>query len=142
MATQVGEMNDMEASFEPGRAEGVRCYSVRRVNPFRGVQQVIDCPVGRATSVDGLHWDLAINTDKPRVLGPIERDATGRSFIRIGLWSAAGGHVIAMSRKILERDEELYGKGKRMWWMKGKNQPEAAKKPRKIKRRKIICNIS
>lgn len=89
-------------------------YALRRVNPFVGVQQVLDTGIGRATSVDGTHWDLEITTDRPRVLGGLERDITGRAYIRFGLWSPADGHVIAASRKLLKQDAELSDKSARL----------------------------
>ena len=91
-----------------------RAYAVRRVNPFIGVQQIIDTPHGRATSADGVHWDLEITTRRARVLGVLERDADGRVFIRFGLWSAGQGHVMTPSKTLLMQDRELREKADRL----------------------------
>jgi hypothetical protein len=101
-----------------------RCFAVRRVNPFVGVQQVLEAPHGRAISTDGVHWDLAIRADRPRVLGALERDANGRAFIGFGLWSVAGGHAIASSRTVLMRDAELRDKFDRLVAAITKHQSE------------------
>lgn len=90
------------------------CYAVRRVNPFIGVCQVVETPVGRATSTSGVHWDLEIRTDRARVLGGLEQDTLGRAFIRFGLWSAKAGHVLANSRHLLRQDHELRDKSERL----------------------------
>ena len=90
------------------------CYAVRRVNPFIGVRQVVETPVGRATSTSGVHWDLEIRTNRARVMGGLEQDAQGRAFIRFGLWSAEAGHVIAHSRHLLRQDHELRDKSEQL----------------------------
>ena len=91
-----------------------RCHAARRVNPFAGVTQIVDAPFGRATSTDGVHWDLEIVTDRARVLGGLERDAAGRSFIRFGLWCAGHGHRMAPSKTVLMGDAELREKSDRL----------------------------
>jgi hypothetical protein len=100
------------------------CFAVRRVNPFVGVLQVLEAPCGRAVSADGVHWDLAIRTERPRVLGGLERDADGCAFIRFGLWSAEGGHAIANSRTVLKLDAELRQKFDDLVAAIARRQPE------------------
>jgi hypothetical protein len=101
-----------------------RCFAVRRVNPFVGVQQVLEAPHGRAISTDGVHWDLAIRADRPRVLGALERDPDGRAFIGFGRWSVSGGHAIASSRTVLMRDAELREKFDHLVAETTRHQPE------------------
>ncbi|OOZ36885.1 hypothetical protein [Solemya velesiana gill symbiont] len=45
--------------------EVVRNYSVRRLNPFQGVIQMLHTPSGRAISLDGFHWELQIQSKRP-----------------------------------------------------------------------------
>lgn len=65
----------------------IRCYAIRRVNPFLGVLQVIENEGGRAVSANGVVWDIEVRADKE----------TGRShqvaYYRYGLWSLEDGLV-------------------------------------------------
>lgn len=40
-----------------------RCYALRRLNPFLGVVEVVETTFGRATSTNGLVWDIQLLTE-------------------------------------------------------------------------------
>lgn len=70
----------------------IRCYAVRRVNPFEGVLQVVETDDARAYSPNGTVWQIQVLTERP--------DHTWRSFSHVppveqyfnfGLWDAEGG---------------------------------------------------
>ena len=74
---------------EPG---DVRCYAVRRVNPFEGVLQIVETHNARAYSPNGTIWQIQVLTRRPdhtwrsfSDVAPIEQ------FFNFGLWDAAGG---------------------------------------------------
>ena len=73
-------------------AADVRCYAVRRVNPFEGVLQIAETNNARAYSPNGIIWQIQVLTQRP--------DHTWRSFSHVlpieqffnfGLWDAEGG---------------------------------------------------
>jgi hypothetical protein len=73
-------------------AGDVRCYAVRRVNPFEGVLQIVETHDARAYSPNGTIWQIQVLTQRP--------DHTWRSFSHVlpieqffnfGLWDAKGG---------------------------------------------------
>ena len=73
-------------------AAGMRCYAVRRVNPFEGVLEVIALPRARAYSPNGTVWQVQVLAARP--------DHTWRSgsnaplveqFFGFGLWDADAG---------------------------------------------------
>ena len=73
-------------------AADVRCYAVRRVNPFEGVLQIAETNDARAYSPNGIIWQIQVLTQRP--------DHTWRSFSHVlpieqffnfGLWDAEGG---------------------------------------------------
>lgn len=71
----------------------VRCYAVRRVNPFLGVLQVIKSPDGRAVSSNGVVWDIEVRAERPGGWGSLNRDRKEVGYYRYGLWSAEDGLV-------------------------------------------------
>jgi hypothetical protein len=66
---------------------------MRRLNPFLGVLQVVETPYGRATSSNGLVWDLQLLSDGPADWGSLNRDQPTRAWYRCGLWSEREGLV-------------------------------------------------
>jgi hypothetical protein len=71
--------------------EAVRSYAIRRVNPFRGVMQVIEAEQGRELSCNGVVWELLVRARWSKA-----RDSTGREnqrkiFYRFGMWSMNDG---------------------------------------------------
>jgi hypothetical protein len=75
----------MNAHREP------RCYALRRLNPFLGVLQVVETPSGRASSSNGLVWDIQILTQAPADWGSLSTNNRGTAWYRYGLWSERDG---------------------------------------------------
>lgn len=69
----------------------VECYSLRRVNPFRGVVAVVKTGSGRAFSVDGVHWQIQVLAQSPRGLWANTEYEETFQYFRFGLWDAAQG---------------------------------------------------
>ena len=42
----------------------VRCYAVRRLNPFLGVLRVVETALGSASTANGLVWHIELLADK------------------------------------------------------------------------------
>ena len=70
----------------------LRCFAVRRLNPFEGVLQVVESDTARAYSQDGRIWQIQVLAQRP--------DHTWRSFshappieqfFNFGLWDEQGG---------------------------------------------------
>ena len=71
----------------------IRCYALRRLNPFVGVLQVVETPSGRAASSNGLVWDIQLLTQGPADWGSLNSDKGEKAWYRYGLWSARDGLV-------------------------------------------------
>lgn len=72
---------------------GVCCYAIRRLNPFVGVQQIIETPNGRASTTNGLVWHVEVLVDKPKSWGSLGSDNMGKALCLYGLWSEKDGLV-------------------------------------------------
>lgn len=70
----------------------VRSYAIRRVNPFVGVLQVIETMAGRATSANGIVWDIQVLTERNE-WGSLNRGNPQQAYYRYGLWSLEEGLV-------------------------------------------------
>ena len=70
-----------------------RCYAVRRLNPFLGVTQVIETASGRASSTNGVVWDIQILVPRARTWGSLGAHSSGKAWYRYGLWSERDGLV-------------------------------------------------
>ncbi len=57
----------------------VRCYAVRRLNPFFGVLQVVETPTGRATTTNGLVWHIEVLSEKPADWGSLGSDVEDKT---------------------------------------------------------------
>lgn len=68
-------------------------YAIRRVNPFLGVLQIIDTIDGRASSTNGLSWEIQLRIVAPPAWGSLNSDSPSVEFYRYGLWSAETGLV-------------------------------------------------
>ena len=67
-------------------------YSVRRLNPFRGVVQIAQSSRSRAISTDGETWDLQIKTRKPDDMWGADSPAGSTlQYLRFGTWSRRAG---------------------------------------------------
>ena len=71
--------------------EAVRSYAVRRVNPFRGVMQVIEAEEGRALSCNGVVWEILVRATQSDARGCPDRDNQRKTYYRFGLWSMNDG---------------------------------------------------
>ncbi len=80
----------------------VRCYGLRRVNPFLGTLMVVRTPRGRALSSDGRHWQLQVATYPPRGLWSGEGHSDELRWFRFGYWSEAGGRTDVPVNPILD----------------------------------------
>lgn len=89
----------------------VRRYALRRVNPFLGVEQILETPQARAKSTNGIVWQVELPAVVPSEWGSLsqeeDREQEWRWSLR-ALWSDREGLVsfprTAMS---LERSEQL-----------------------------------
>jgi hypothetical protein len=71
----------------------VHCYALRLLNPFLGVVQVVETPSGRASSSNGLVWDVQLLTEGPADWGSLGSGTRGKASYRYGLWSEREGLV-------------------------------------------------
>lgn len=89
-------------------------FSIRQLNPFRGVLQVFVNDTARALSGNGVIWEIQVLSDKPQGLWA-NMPFKGRQFYTFGLWSAELGlrqvpvnplfnirDMIASSERLLE----------------------------------------
>jgi hypothetical protein len=73
------------------KTEVVRNYAIRRVNPFRGVMQVIESEEGRALSCNGVVWEILVRATKGNTSDMPADHATSKTYYRFGLWSMGDG---------------------------------------------------
>ena len=68
------------------------CYSIRRLNPFLGVLQIVATEGSRAISPDGIDWEIQILAERPHdtwgAPSPVKRK---HQFLRFGSWNRADG---------------------------------------------------
>lgn len=68
------------------------CYTVRRLNPFRGVMEVVEIGDARALSSDGRHWQIQVEAVRPEhTWGRGEPTHSVKQFFRFGSWHAEQG---------------------------------------------------
>jgi hypothetical protein len=53
-----------------------RRHAVRRLNPFRGIARVVEGADARATSTDGVNWELQILAERPAGWGSLNASRT------------------------------------------------------------------
>jgi hypothetical protein len=89
-------------------APPIRCHSLRRVNPFLGVVQVIEGDGARAISLDGVDWEIQVETQSPDGLwGSMNAGRATRRYFRFGLWSRRAGLWRVPVNPILDIGEML-----------------------------------
>lgn len=71
----------------------IEAYAVRRVNPFLGVLQVIETSGGRATSSNGVVWQIELRAEQSGMWGSLNRNSKQLVYFRYGLWSSEEGLV-------------------------------------------------
>ena len=74
-----------------GRDEAVRSYAIRRLNPFRGVMQVIEAEEGRALSCNGVVWEILVRARQAGAPDWPGRDGQGQRYYRFAMWSMDDG---------------------------------------------------
>jgi hypothetical protein len=82
----------------------VRSYAIRRVNPFLGVSQIIETSDGRATSANGVVWDIEVRAEVGGGWGSLNRSNTEIAYYRYGLWSAEVGLVARPLSPMMQSD--------------------------------------
>jgi hypothetical protein len=74
------------------RQSDCQCYSVRELNPFSGVVQIVRTGEGHASSRDGIDWQIEILTSNPTDTWSGSTAAHGKQIsIKFGQWSAHKG---------------------------------------------------
>lgn len=82
----------------------IRCYAIRRVNPFLGVLQVIETSGGRAISANGVVWDIEVLAERSGGWGSLNQNSKQVAYYRYGLWSLEDGLVNRPLAPHLESD--------------------------------------
>ncbi|MEA3277909.1 MAG: hypothetical protein U9Q81_22015 [Pseudomonadota bacterium] len=68
------------------------CYGARRLNPFRGMLQVVELGDARALSLDGVRWEIQVLCAQPEHTWRSEnRREPVMRFFRFGTWSREAG---------------------------------------------------
>jgi hypothetical protein len=83
----------------------ISAYAVRRVNPFLGVLQVIETQGGRATSSNGVLWQIELRTEHSGMWGSLNRNVKQVAYYRYGLWSSDEGLVSRPLAPHLDREK-------------------------------------
>ncbi len=86
-------MPDAASSEASDRTDRVAAFAVRRVNPFLGVLQIIQCQAGRAVSANGVVWDIEVQAEPPPQWGSLNSESSQPAYYRYGLWSQDDGLV-------------------------------------------------
>jgi len=68
----------------------LRRYARRRLNPYRGVEQIVESDTGRALSVDGRNWELQLLARRPAGWGSLNRQGA-LDYARYAVWSKSEG---------------------------------------------------
>lgn len=71
----------------------LRCYAVRRLNPFLGVVQIIESEKARASTSNGLVWHIELLVDVPAGWGSLGSDTLQKEWYLHALWSERDGLV-------------------------------------------------
>jgi hypothetical protein len=81
--------------------EVVRSYAIRRVNPFRGVMQVIEAEEGRALSCNGVVREILVRAWQSDARERPGRDSQRKIYFRFGMWSMDDGLLQRASSPVL-----------------------------------------
>ena len=87
----------------------VQCYSLRRVNPFRGLAAVVKTESARAISLDGKHWQVQVLAHAPRGLWANTEYEESLQYFRFGIWNAADGLTRVPLNPMLDLGRMLAG---------------------------------
>lgn len=78
---------EMSNNQKKSDTETVHCYAKRRVNPFRGVMQIIESEQGRALSCNGIVWEILVRAAQWSAADKLDRGADKKTYYRFGMWS-------------------------------------------------------
>ena len=81
----------MQKNQIKGDVEAVHCYAIRRVNPFRGVMQIIESEEGRALSCNGIVWEILVRATQDDTRSSPDHDDDKKTYYRFGMWSMDAG---------------------------------------------------
>lgn len=84
--------------------EAVRSYAIRRVNPFRGVMQVIEAEQGRALSCNGVVWEILVRARQSDAGDGPGRGEQRKIYYRFGMWSMQDGLLKRASSPAEDQD--------------------------------------
>lgn len=84
--------------------EEAHCYAIRRVNPFRGVMQIIESEEGRALSCNGIVWEILVRASHGSTVGNLDRDDDKRTYYRFGMWSLDDGLMKRSNSPVDDQD--------------------------------------
>ncbi len=84
------------------------CFALRRLNPFRGVVQVVETEAGRAFSMNGRTWAVQVLVDTPAqswgLLNRQQASGGGKRLLRLGFWHRDEGLKRAPINPSLDRE--------------------------------------
>lgn len=92
-------MQDKQLECECGV---VHNYAVRRVNPFRGVMQVIKAEEGRALSCNGIVWEILVRARQGNTPGSLGDN--NKTYYRFGMWSLKDGLMKRSNSPVPDED--------------------------------------
>jgi hypothetical protein len=70
--------------------QDIDAFSIRRLNPFNGVLQVLSTDNARALSANGVVWEIQVLSDRPQGLWA-NTPFSGKDFFIFGRWTQASG---------------------------------------------------
>ena len=94
----------MKDSQKKVKTEAVRTYAVRRVNPFRGVMQVVETEQGRALSCNGVVWEILVRATQASTRASLGRGNYKKTYYRFGMWSMDYGLMKRASSPAADQD--------------------------------------
>ena len=77
----------MKSKQKESGAETAHCYATRRVNPFRGVMQIIESGAGRALSCNGIVWEILVRATQGSASDNLDSEDDKKTYYRFGMWS-------------------------------------------------------
>ena len=94
----------MQNNQEHVETEAVRSYAIRRVNPFRGVMQVVEAEEGRALSCNGIVWEILVRATLGGTRDRPGRENRKKTYYRFGMWSMDHGLMKRASSPASDQD--------------------------------------
>ena len=82
----------------------VRHYAVRRVNPFRGVMQIIEAEQGRALSCNGIVWEILVRAMQGNTTDSNNGGNNKKTYYRFGMWSMDHGLMKRSNSPVADQD--------------------------------------